>query len=395
MSGPLEGITVIDMTRVLAGPFCTMMLADMGAEVIKVERPEKGDDSRAFGPFVKGESAYFMSVNRGKKSVTLDLKAPEGKALLIELVKTADVLVENFKPGVMKKLGLDYESLRAHNPRLIYAASTGFGQTGPYSARPAYDLVVQAMGGIMSITGPDADHPTKVGTSISDLSAGVFTCIGVLAALNHRHRTGEGQMVDVAMLDCMVALLENAVARYAVTGTSPTPIGNRHPSISPFSTVRTSDGMLAIACGNDALFGRFCDLIGRGDLPGDARFSTNRGRVDNWSELAPLLDEAMSRQPKAHWMEVFEKAAIPCGPINDIAALASDPQVAARKMLVEVTHPVAGALTVPGVPIKLSGSEARVRGPAPVLGANNAEILGGRLGLSSDRLSELKDKGVI
>lgn len=395
MSGPLEGVVVVDMTRVLAGPFCTMLLADMGAEVIKVERPEKGDDARAFGPFVKGESAYFMSVNRGKKSVTLDLKSPEGKAILIDLVKQADVLVENFKPGVMKKLGLDYESLRAHNPRLIYAASTGFGQTGPYSARPAYDLVVQAMGGIMSITGPDAEHPTKVGTSISDLSAGVFTCIGILAALNHRHRTGEGQMVDVAMLDCMVALLENAVARYAVTGASPAPIGNRHPSISPFSTIRTSDGMLAIACGNDALFERFCALIGCGDLPADARFSTNRGRVDNWSALAPMLDAAMSKQPKAHWMEVFEKASIPCGPINDIEALARDPQVAARQMLVEVVHPIAGALAVPGVPIKLSASEAKVRGPAPVLGADNAEILGERLGLGADALTALKGKGVI
>lgn len=395
MSGPLEGVVVVDMTRVLAGPFCTMLLTDMGAEVIKVERPEKGDDARAFGPFVKGESAYFMSVNRGKKSVTIDLKSPEGKALLIDLVKQADVLVENFKPGVMKKLGLDYESLRAHNPRLIYAASTGFGQTGPYSARPAYDLVVQAMGGIMSITGPDAEHPTKVGTSISDLSAGVFTCIGILAALNHRHRTGEGQMVDVAMLDCMVALLENAVARYAVTGASPAPIGNRHPSISPFSTIRTSDGMLAIACGNDALFERFCTLIGRGDLPADARFSTNRGRVDNWSALAPMLDAAMSKQPKAHWMEVFEKASIPCGPINDIEALARDPQVAARQMLVEVVHPIAGALAVPGVPIKFSASEAKVRGPAPVLGADNAEVLGERLGLGADALTALKGKGVI
>ncbi|MBR2978430.1 MAG: CoA transferase [Myxococcaceae bacterium] len=395
MSGPLEGLVVIDMTRVLAGPFCTMMLADMGAEVIKVERPSTGDDSRAFGPFVKGESAYFMSVNRGKKSVTVDLKAPEGKALLLDLVRKADVLVENFKPGVMKKLGLDYATLREVNPRLVYAASTGFGQSGPYSARPAYDLVIQAMGGVMSITGPDADHPTKVGSSVSDIFAGVFTCIGILAALNHRHRTGQGQMVDVAMLDCMVAILENAVARYAASGQSPAPIGNRHPSIAPFSTLKASDGMLAIACGNDALFQRFCDLIGQGDLPQDDRFATNRGRVDNWAALEPMLNEAMSQKPKAHWMEVFEKAAIPCGPINDIAALAADPQVIARQMLVEVVHPIAGALAVPGVPIKFSGSEAKVRGPAPVLGANNDEIFGTRLGLDETRRAELKEKGVI
>ncbi|MDR0966485.1 MAG: CoA transferase [Myxococcales bacterium] len=395
MSGPLAGISIIDMTRVLAGPFCTMMLADMGAEVIKVERPGSGDDSRAFGPFVNGESAYFMSINRGKKSVTLDLKSAEGKALLLSLIDGADVLVENFKPGVMKKLGLDYEVLHARNPRLIYAASTGFGQTGPYSARPAYDLVIQAMGGIMSITGPDAAHPTKVGTSISDISAGVFTCIGILAALNHRHRTGEGQMVDVAMLDCMVAMLENAVARFAASGVSPLPIGNRHPSITPFSTLTTSDGMLAIACGNDALFQRFCNLIGRDGLPTDERFATNAARTAHWADLEPLLNEAMGQQSKAHWMEVFEKAAIPCGPINDIEALSADPQVIARQMLVDVVHPIAGPLKVPGAPIKFSESKAEVHAPAPVLGADNADIFGKRLGLSQEKLDALKANGVI
>ncbi|MGI5861499.1 MAG: CaiB/BaiF CoA transferase family protein [Myxococcales bacterium] len=394
MSGPLEGVVALDLTRVLAGPFCTMMLADMGAEVIKVERPEGGDDSRAFGPFVGGESAYFMSVNRGKKSVTLDLKKPRGKELLIELAKKADVLVENFKPGVMKKLGLSYEQLREHNPRLIYAASTGFGQTGPYSARPAYDLVIQGMGGMMSITGPDAQTPTKVGSSIADISAGIFTTIGILAALNHRQRTGQGQMVDVAMLDCMVAILENAVARFVASGKSPSPIGNRHPSIAPFSTVKTADGMIAIACGNDELWRRFCKIAGL-EIAEDERFATNPQRVANWAELEPLINEAMQNKPSAFWLETLQAANVPCGPINDIEAVLSDPQVLARQMLVEVVHPVAGAMKVPGVPTKFSESPAEVRGPAPTLGQHNFEIFGKWLGLGEEQVRRLVDEKVV
>jgi CoA:oxalate CoA-transferase len=394
MKGPLEGLVVVDMTRVLAGPFCTMMLADLGATVVKVERPEGGDDSRAFGPFVKGESAYFMSINRGKKSVTLDLKSPRGKELLRRLVEKADVLVENFKPGVMKKLGLDYETLRQVNPRLVYAASTGFGQTGPYSARPAYDLVIQGMGGLMSITGPDGDHPTKVGSSVADIFAGIFTCIGILAALQNRARTGTGQMVDVAMLDCMVAILENAVSRYVASGESPRPLGNRHPSIAPFSTVPTSDGMITLAAGNDELWRRFCKIAGL-TVAEDPRFLTNADRVAHWAELEPLVTAATAQKPTAHWLEVLQAADVPCGPINDIGAVLGDPHVLARRMLVEVMHPVAGAMKVPGVPVKFSETPAEVQGPAPVLGQHNDEVWCGMLGVRQEEVRQLRDQRVI
>ncbi len=395
MPGPLDGVVVVDLTRVLAGPFCTMMMADMGAEVIKIERPDGGDDSRTFGPFLKDESAYFMSINRGKKSVTLDLKHPKGKALLVSMVKKADVLVENFKPGVMKRLGLDYEALRLHNPRLIYAASTGFGQTGPYSARPAYDLVIQGMGGVMSITGPDAHTPTKVGSSVADIFAGVFTCIGILGALNSRHHTGHGQMVDVGMLDCMVAILENAVARFATTGKSPGPIGNRHPSIAPFCTVVTQDGMITLACGNDELWRRFCKLTGLAALIEDPRFVTNAQRVAHWEALEPLINEAMRAHTSAHWLATLQQADVPCGPINDIAALMLDPHVLARQMLVELHHPTAGALMVPGTPLKFSATPASVHQRAPLLGEHTQEVLKRWLGVGDVEIKALAaDKAI-
>ncbi|MBF0500497.1 MAG: CoA transferase [Candidatus Riflebacteria bacterium] len=302
-SGPLSGLVVIDLTRVLAGPFCTMMLADMGAEVIKVERPEGGDDSRAFGPFVNEESAYFMSINRGKKSVTLDLKSLRGKDLLKRLVKDADVVIENFKPGVMDKLGLSWQTLSDLNPRLIYAAASGFGRTGPYSDRPAYDLVIQGMGGLMSITGSDPKHPTKVGSSIADILAGCFTTIGILSALQSRHQSGRGQLVDVGMLDCMVAILENAIARYVGTGKNPEPIGNRHPSIAPFTTVPTKDGAITIACGNDDLWRRFCSLTRLEAIIADPRFAINPDRVKNWHDLEPIINDAFECSFRFHCSE--------------------------------------------------------------------------------------------
>ncbi len=395
MAGPLEGLVVLDMTRVLAGPFCTMLLADMGAEVIKVERPKTGDDSRAFGPFVGGESAYFMSINRGKKSVTLDLKHPEGKALLRSLVQKADVLVENFKPGVLAKLGFSHEALRALNPRLIYAASSGFGHSGPYSERPAYDLIIQGMGGMMSITGPDATQPTKVGSSIADIFAGVFCAIGILAALHRRQVSGEGQMVDVAMLDCMVAILENAISRYVAAGESPVPIGNRHPSIAPFATVKTADGLINIACGNDELWRRFCAVAGLEALVADARFATNPARVEHWEALEPLINAATVSRTSQAWLTALQGAGVPSGPLNDVQAVMVDPQVLARKMLVEVIHPVAGKMLVPGVPIKFSEMDDGVLRPAPLLGQDNAAIYGGLLGLSDEALAALQAQGVM
>lgn len=393
--GPLDGIIVIDMTRVLAGPYCSMMLADMGATVIKVERPEGGDDARAYTPFVKGESAYFMSINRGKKSITLNLKSERGREILTDLVRKADILVENFKPGVMAKLGISYEELSKHNSRLIYAASSGFGQNGPYSARPAYDLIIQGMGGLMSITGPNPETPSKVGSSVADIFAGMFTAIGILAALHAREKTGRGQMVDVGMLDCMVAILENAIARFAATGKDPVPIGNAHPSICPFATVTTSDGAINIACGNDDLWKKFCRLAGIEDLAEDARFKTNGDRVKHWLDLQKMINAAMKKKTTDAWMAILQPGGIPCGPINTISKVMEDPHLLARKMIVEVMHPVAGLMKIPGVPIKFSETLSEVRGPAPVLGEHTASVLGEMLGIGLVEIESLKAQQVI
>lgn len=394
MPGPLHGIKVIDLTRVLAGPFCTMTLADLGAEIIKIEKPGTGDDSRAFGPHLHGESAYFMSINRGKKSLTLDLKAEKGREIFLKLVKDADVVVENFKPGVMKKLGLDYAALKKINPKLIYCASSGFGQTGPYSSRPAYDLIIQGMGGLMSITGPDASQPTKVGSSIADIFAGVFSAIGILSALYNRTHTGKGQMVDVAMLDCMVAILENAIARFTGSGIDPVPIGNRHPSIAPFTSVRTADGYINIACGNDALWLKLCEIIERPGLATDKRYESNRSRCDHMPDLLPQLNEAMQGQTSSYWLKKLEEGHVPAGPINTISQVLSDPQVLARNMLLEIAHPVAGMVKVPGSPVKLSDTPAEVKAPAPVLGQHNDEILAS-LGYSAQQIESFKAEAVI
>jgi CoA:oxalate CoA-transferase len=371
-----------------------MTLADLGADVIKIERPDGGDDSRAFGPHQNGESAYFMSINRGKKSLTLDLKSEKGREILIKLVSQADVLVENFKPGVMKKLGLGYETLSKINPRLIYCASSGFGHSGPYSSRPAYDLIIQGMGGLMSITGPDASQPTKVGSSIADIFAGVFSAIGILSALYSREKTGRGQMVDIAMLDCMVSILENAVARYTVSGVDPVPIGNCHPSIAPFSSIKTSDGFINVACGNDSLWKKLCEIIERPDLAADARYETNHSRCEHMPDLLPALNESMRSKPSAYWLEKLETGHVPAGPINSISHVLADPQVLARNMLVELTHPVAGKVKIPGSPVKLSETPAEVKLPAPVLGQHNEEILL-KLGYTQQQIADFKSTRVI
>ncbi|MCD6182861.1 MAG: CoA transferase [Thermovirga sp.] len=391
----LEGIRVLDFTRVLAGPFCTMVLADLGAEVVKVERPGVGDDSRAFGPFIGLESAYFMSINRNKKSITLNLKDQRAVEIVKKMIPHFDVVVENFRPGVMDRLGLGYESLKELNPRLIYASSSGFGHTGPYSQLPAYDLIVQGMGGIMSITGPDEQHPTKVGSSIADIFAGVFCAIGILAALNHREKTGEGQKVDVSMLDCQVAILENAISRYFVTGKIPTPIGNRHPSIAPFATFKTQDGFINIAIGNDFIWNRFCNLVGRPELAEDSRFISNEARNNNWEELEPILEEIMAKDNTAAWIEKLRSVGVPCGPINNIEQLVNDPQVLEREMIVEVEHPVAGNLKMPGCPIKMSKTPGKIEKPAPLLGGDNEEILTRFAGLSKEELKTLQEEEVI
>ena len=393
--GPLTDLLVLDVTRVLAGPFAGMVLADLGAEVIKVEMPGRGDDARGFGPFANGVSAYFASVNRGKKGLTLDLRAPDGRDLFLRLAEKADVVIENFRPGVMARLGLDYGSLRQRNPRLIYAACSGFGQTGPYAHRPAYDAVIQAMGGIMSLTGEEGGPPVRVGVSIADITAALCTVIGILGALHRREATGEGQMVDVAMLDCQVGILENAIARYFVGGQVPERLGTRHPSITPFQAFETSDGSVVLALGNDRLWQHFCRTVGRDDLCADERFATNHLRTQNYAELLPIMQEILRQHPTAWWLEEMERAGIPCGPINRMDQLAADPQVAAREMIQEVVDPVAGPMKMAGVPIKFSSTPGAIAGPAPALGEHTDDVLSGLLGLDAGAIARLREEGVV
>jgi len=375
-AGPLSGITIVDLTRVLAGPYCTMVLADLGARVIKVEAPGGGDDSRRYGPFVNGKSAYFMAMNRGKKSIALDLKVDADRAIFERLLEQADVLVENFRPGAMERLGYGWEALHARHPRLVYAAASGFGHTGPYAPKPAYDMVVQGMGGIMSITGHPGGPPTRVGASIGDITAGLFTAIGIASALHHRHATGQGMKVDVAMLDCQVAILENALSRYFLTNRSPQPLGARHASIAPFAAFATADGHIIIAAGTDALFGKLCAALGRPDLARDARFLTNDLRAEHVDALSAALEAILRARGSAEWLKLLEDAGVPCGPINDIAAIANDPQIRARNMIVAIDDPEAGPLKLAGNPIKLSAfPDPPSRPAAPALDGDRAAIL--------------------
>lgn len=391
MKQALEGIKVLDLTRVLAGPYATMIMADMGADVIKIEAPKTGDDSRQFGPYIGDESAYFMSLNRNKRSMTLNLKEIEAKKLFFKMIEKVDVVVENFRPGTMEKLGLGYEEIKKVNPKIIYAACSGFGHTGPYSKRPAYDAVVQAMGGLMSITGEEGGTPTRTGSSIGDITAGLFTAIGILAAINHRTNTGEGQKVDVAMLDCQVAILENAVSRYLVNGIVPVPGGNRHPSIVPFEPFDTKDGQLMVAVGNDVLWAKFCVAIGKEDLINQENFKTNPLRMQNYKELRPMLANPIKTKSTKEWQEIFDNSGVPNGPINTIDKVLEDPQVIAREMIVEVEHPIAGVQKVPGVPIKMSKTQGSVRTSSPILGEHTEEILKELIGLKQDEIDALKD----
>ena len=395
MAGPLEGIRVLDLTRILAGPYATMLLGDLGAEVIKIEQPGTGDESRNFGPFKNDFSLYFMSVNRGKKSLTLNLKTPRGIELFLELVKGSDILVENFRPGTMKKLGLDYESLKPHRPSLIYAACSGFGQTGPDAHRGAYDMIIQGLGGIISITGEPDRPPVRVGTSISDITAAMFTTIGILSALHHRHQTGEGQFVDVAMLDGMVAILENAVVRYLITGDVPQPLGARHPAITPFEAFESADGHVIIAIGNDGLWAKFCEHVNHPDLITDERFRTNALRTANHAELFPILAELMRQHTTSQWMQGLDAIGVPCGPINTIDKVVNHPQVLAREMIATIEHEVTGSVGVPGLPIKLSKTPGQVETPAPTLGEHTAEILTDLLGMETAEIERLKRDGVV
>ena len=395
MSGPLSGIKVLDLTRVLAGPYATMILSDLGADVIKIEQPEIGDESRNFGPFKNGFSLYFMSVNRGKRSITLDLKTDRGKDIFKQLVKQSDILVENFRPGTMKKLGLDYEILAAEHPALIYAACSGFGQTGPFAEKGAYDMIIQGMGGIISITGEPDGPPVRVGTSISDITAALFTTIGILSALHNRNSTGKGQLVDVAMLDSLVAVLENAIVRYFATDEIPQPLGSRHPAITPFEAFESADGHIIIAIGNDTLWAKFCEHVDQKNLISDPRFRTNVERTANHSELFPILSEIMRQRTTDEWIDALENIGVPCGPINTIDKVVNHPQVQARDMIAHVIHQMTGAVEVPGLPIKLSDTPGDVDIPAPNLGEHTVEILTDVLKMSTDEVKQLKQEKII
>ncbi len=395
MTGPLKGIRVLDLTRILAGPYATMILRDLGAEVVKIEQPGDGDEARDFGPFKNDFSLYFMSVNRGKKSVTLNLKAPRGKELFLELVKSSDILVENFRPGTMEKLGLDYESLKTHHPSLLYAACSGFGQTGPYAMRGAYDMIIQGMGGIISITGEPDRPPVRVGTSIGDITSALFTAIGILSALRHRDQTGEGQLIDVGMLDCQVAILENAMVRYFSTGDIPRPLGRRHPAITPFEVFESADGYVVIAIGNNELWRRFCEHVNRPELIDDEVFRTNALRTENHESLFPILAEIMHSRTTDAWVEALEVIGVPCGPVNTVDKVANDPQVLARDMIAEVEHDITGTVQVPGLPIKLSETPGQIDAPAPNLGEHTSEVLIGLLGLETEEVNQLKKDGVV
>jgi len=370
-----------------------MMLADLGARVVKIEQPGKGDDTRAWGPpFVSGESAYFLSVNRNKESVTLDFKRPEGRAILDELIARADVLVENFRPGTLKKLGLDYVSLVRRFPRLVYCSISGFGQDGPRAAEPGYDAVMQAEGGLMSITGPAGGSPYRLGVAIADITSGMFAAQGITAALFARERTGRGQHVDIGMLDSVAALLTYQAGIYFATGTAPPRLGNRHPTIVPYETFSASDGDFVLAVGNDALWRAFCQVAA---LDLGERFATNRSRVAHYDELRPLLADRLASRTRAAWIADLTAAGVPCGSVRDLAELFADPQIAARQMVVDVMHETVGRWPVLGSPFKLSATPASIRTAPPTLGQHTAPIIGGELGRSDAALEALRSKGIV
>ena len=390
MPGPLEGIRVLDMTWALAGPYCSMLLCDLGAEVIKVENPEGGDPSRRNFPFIEGISSYFLSVNRGKKSITVNLQHPQGKEVILGLAKKSDVMVENFRPGVLDRLGLGYAAVKEVNPKIIYAACSGFGQKGPYAHRPAYDVIVQGMGGTLSITGEAGGPPVRVGFSIGDLGGGIFTAMGILSALHERERSGLGQMIDISMLDCQMALLENAFTRFFATGEIPERIGTRHPVLTPFQALPTRDGYIVVAVPREDWWQKFCHLINRQDLLADDRFKDNPSRTKNHKELEDILSAVTRTRTTAEWVAAMEKIDVACGPVNTVDQVAQDPHTIAREMIARVQHPQAGMLRVVNSPIKLSRTPVKLERASPQVGEHTNEILTTLLGLTEEEVAGLK-----
>ena len=405
MSGPLNGIRVFDLTRVLAGPSCTQILGDLGADVIKIERPELGDDTRKYGPpFVLDvdgtettESGYYLSANRNKRSVTLNLTGAEGQSLAKRMINQCQVLAENFKVGNLAKFGLDYTSLKAENPGLVYCSITGFGQTGPKAKRPGYDFMAQGLGGIMSITGPPGGEPHRVGIPIADLTAGLWAAISINAALRHREVTGEGQHLDISLLDTQVSLLSIQGLNYLTSGEVPGLLGNAHPNIVPYQVFPTADGNIIVAVGNDDQFKRYCEFAGVPELIDDERFVTNKARVQNREALTQILNEVMRQNPSAYWLEELEKNKITCGPINNIDQVFADAQVVARDMRIEMNHPATGGepLSLIGSPSKMSVTEVSYRHAPPMLGQHTEEVLEELLGLDAAECNRLREQGVI
>jgi formyl-CoA transferase len=407
MPGALSHIRVLDLTRVLAGPWSTQILADLGAEVIKIERPGAGDDTRAWGPpYLRDtdgndtkESAYYLACNRGKKSVTLDLSHPQGQEIVRKLAARSDLLVENYKVGGLKQYELDYERLRTVNPRLIYCSITGFGQTGPYAQKAGYDFIIQAMGGMMSITGERDDvpggGPQKVGVAVSDLMTGMYATVAMLAALAHRERTGEGQYIDMALLDSAVAMVANLGSNYLVSGHVPGRMGNAHQNIVPYEVFATADGHMILAVGNDNQFGKFCAIAGRPELAQDPRFATNPERVRNRAIIVPIVAQIMRTRATREWLDALEPAGVPVGPINTLAQVFDDPQVQARAMRVEAPHPLAGTVPMVGSPMKLSATPVEYGAAPPTLGQHTLEVIADVLAMTPDQIEGLKRAGVI
>ena len=405
MSGPLTGIRVFDLTRVLAGPSCTQILGDLGADIIKIERPEVGDDTRKYGPpFVLDvdgiettESGYYLSANRNKRSVTLNLTSAQGQSLAKRMINQCQVLAENFKVGNLAKFGLDYASLKAENPGLVYCSITGFGQTGPKAKRPGYDFMAQGLGGIMSITGPPGGEPHRVGIPIADLTAGLWATISINAALRHREVTGEGQHLDISLLDTQVSLLSIQGLNYLTSGEVPGLLGNAHPNIVPYQVFPTADGNIIVAVGNDDQFKRYCEFAGVPELINDERFATNKARVQNREALTQILNEVMRQNPSAYWLEELEKNKITCGPINNIDQVFADAQVVARDMRIEMNHPATGGepVSLIGSPSKMSVTEVSYRHAPPMLGQHTEEVLEELLGLDAAECNRLREQGVI
>ena len=397
MPGPLKGVKILDLSWVLSGPLATMVLGDLGAEVIKLERPEAGDLARGNGPFIDGESSYFLSLNRGKKSLTIDLQTSRGKQLFLELTKTVDAVVENFVPGTMKRLGLDYEAVEKENPVIIYASISGFGQTGPFAQTRALDVIIQAMGGIMSITGESDGLPLRPGASLGDITAGLFAAIGIVSALFERQQSGRGQMLDISMLDCQVAILENAFSRFFATGEVPARLGTKHPVFTPFQAFESRDGYIVIAMvgGVRNQWPLFCAIIGRLDLMDDDRYQTGELRTQHYDELEPILNEIMKTKTTEQWIKELTEIGIPCGPINNIEQVASHPQVRAREMIVEVPHPKLGSVKLINSPIKLSRTPANVDRIASGLGQDTRDLLAGLLRMNESEIDKLAEDKVI